>query len=526
MMFSGETHSSIIIRFVGGNTVYVNPDLFEVLQNVIDPLLDGCPLQDFYKEIEYKDNLDYEKRTAWLSVIKEVLDDCNQYGERSSELLSVTLNIIKGIDATKGSLGIWENIKEMITSNIDLLSGWFFSNKKWLCEHEQVIRKDDNYFTQRDGQLQEIMGLRTIEEERWDYIAEACTGTHGVIDWMLNIVALLCICNDYINNKQSFPSSVLLVLPEYGCNGWHWRVGTPFQPRKIPWKPKNYHCDPEWLRADLLATFSEKEGFIRRDNETPDWKGPIAEFKERFCSYPRQLVLALQTPIYIGYESEIWFDFRGRPLRWINQTPYVHATLIVPYDDNKESFIEVYELGLRFLSRYAFEAGSRISVEHSYGTCLTQKAPIGQTKGFGGFRLNKSLDFIHDDPNEREELAFALFREGLSSGSVYYGFHSFYKIIQAAFKDDAPKMKKWLNSEIGNLKWPEIRERIEEIKVNEGYQDIASYLRKQCRNAMNHFKRKPIIDPDNADDHLRISKDLRIVKDLAIAAIKSGLFSS
>jgi hypothetical protein len=65
------------------------------------------------------------------------------------------------------------------------------------------------------------------------------------------------------------------------------------------------------------------------------------------------------------------------------------------------------------------------------------------------------------------------------------------------------------------------RERVQEIVKNDS--NVAEYLDYSGRCAIAHVFRDPIVNPDDYDDYVRISQDVRVVKDLARAAVEEFL---
>jgi hypothetical protein len=101
---------------------------------------------------------------------------------------------------------------------------------------------------------------------------------------------------------------------------------------------------------------------------------------------------------------------------------------------------------------------------------------------------------------------------------VFYRFLNFWKIIELALKDKNPRWA-WINAKTSQLGLH--RERIQEIVRSNP--NVAEYLDYSGRCAIAHVFRDPIINPDDHDDYIRISEDVRVVEDLARAAIEELL---
>lgn len=222
-----------------------------------------------------------------------------------------------------------------------------------------------------------------------------------------------------------------------------------------------------------------------------------------------------------GSNSETWFTYQGTKCRWINQTEHTEATLIVPVRDRSNYYPE-YELGLRLLSRLAFQSGhpmrSRIAA-----VSRSQFSPsFYQTRRMGGVRFASHSTNISDASNPDLDFALALFREGLNGGSAHYSFLSFFKVIQLAFKKNLPGIDKWISANLSRVRGENVHHWLSEVGISPD--QVGKYLKDSGRCAIAHVHKEPTINPDNPRDHERIVRDLPIAKGLALLAIESGLF--
>jgi hypothetical protein len=281
------------------------------------------------------------------------------------------------------------------------------------------------------------------------------------------------------------------------------------------------HCDPQWLGADLLATFASIEGMVTDDIDAPSFTGPLSEFEGRFAAFPRQVELVIDTPIHFSDEPEVWFDRNGTTLRWLNQTEHEHGSLIVPVKEGDEG--SGYQLAMRFLSVLSFHEDIDIAVLAHVTGFRSLRRRLAFSKHLGGVKLSSIFAHVRQpESTPRRDLALAFYREGLNSRSVYYEFLNYYKILQLAFNENGARIKSWINANVDGLNYSGILERLAEIRHTDP--DIAEYLYTSGRCAIAHTKRAPSVDPDKADDLLRLTRDLVIVKGLARRAIEEGLF--
>lgn len=525
--------NKLIVRYGhGGAPIYPMPDLPNRLKEAVEHIKAGGKLRDLIKPINDGIGRGIHQDSTWFQLIKEVIGVFEQPTEGKTDHEKAVLCVLEALYSSNKDIEIWHVVKTQILEHINLLSGWTHSHFRWSHQTEPVLRKEGKYYIHLNGQVCEVRGKRTEKEERWDYIADSCLRTYGAIQSLFKLTALVNICLDFQVHPEQYPSSMLLVLPENGGASflyWQWHVKWPYHPRPINWRPNNNLCDPSWLASDLLCSFSEKESIPEKDIEPAEWKGPEEKWREEFAKYPGQLEFAIDTDLRFGDVEERWFNFKGKTLRWINQTENRHTILIVPVS-NRNDDKDDYELAMRFLSHLAFDTDISMNVITSVG-CQARFYPVlHQPKRMGGIVHSSNyhphgMDMKHSESfSDKQNLAYAFYKEGLSSSSVYYSFLSFYKIIQLAFGENASKITNWINNNLDKIRYPMASERIKEIKNEKG--DIVSYLFHSGRCAIAHVKNKPVVDPDNPEDRRRLNKDLPIVKGLARYAIESGLFNS
>jgi len=521
--------NKLIVRYRHGTPIYIVPNLQEKLKEAVEHLNAGGRLQDLIKPINDGSGWGVHQDSTWFHLIEEVLKVFRQPPEEETNREKEVLYVLEALFSRNKDVEIWDEVKDRILTHIDLLSGWTHSHVRWSHKSEPVLRKEEKYYVYINGQICEIVGKRTEKEERWDYIADSCVRTYGAIHSLFKLVALVNICLDFQVHPEQYPLNMLLVLPENSGASflhWKWHVKWPYHPRPINWRPNNNLCDPNWLASDFLCYFSEKEGIPEKDLEPAKWKSLEQKWKESFARYQRQLEFAIDTPLTFGEVEEVWFNFKGRTLRWINQTENRHAVLIIPVTDRNNDK-EEYELAMRFLSRLAFDVDIPINIITSVG-CPTRFVPmLHQPKRAGGIVYSAEYKLkLPESSSNKEDLAYAFYKEGLSSSSVYYSFLSFYKVIQLAFDENDSNIKKWVNSNLDHnkLRHPGAIERIRELQ-SQG-KDVAVHLLSSGRIAIAHAKPRGIqaADPDNPDHRRRLTKDLSIVKRLARYVIESGLF--
>jgi len=413
----------------------------------------------------------------------------------------------------------WENVVAHLIADIDNLSGWSKSWTKQSAERRNVWKgHDGNYYSKdADGTLIHIVGAKTTPETHLDFITDQTLRHYGALRQIVNVFSAFAIAYEFERNPKAFPKSMraVLVEPEFDGTSHRWQLMQFQRTRSIKWRPLSNFCDPEWLAGDLLARITDT---LDRDL----WKERVEKQKgqpnrlDENC--PWQLDYVLDSSVAIGKEDEIYFPFEGRTFRWINGTADTKATIgigVKNLDDHRE---EDESLN-RLLSVLVWEHRQPIVKESGVGGARRPLPLIwGPRMSFG---LQVDPQYLFRDAGAYSEtrwLALALFKEGINSRSVFYAFLNFWKVLETAIKKKDARWA-WVNAKAPKLALH--AKRIQEIVATNP--DVAEYLDYSGRCAIAHVFKDPIVNPDDYDDYVRISQDVRIVQDLARDAVTEFL---
>jgi len=110
----------------------------------------------------------------------------------------------------------WKALKTRILDDIDDLSGWTHSFRKELAERDQVwLGEDGNYFRKEsDGTTYQVIGARTLEQARLDFLTEQITREFGVIRMFLQFFSWLMIAHDFVEHGDSYHNSMKAVVQD------------------------------------------------------------------------------------------------------------------------------------------------------------------------------------------------------------------------------------------------------------------------------------------------------------------------
>ncbi len=132
------------------------------------------------------------------------------------------------------------------------------------------------------------------------------------------------------------------------------------------------------------------------------------------------------------------------------------------------------------------------------------------------------VDFLQVDhlphvETDEDRAALALYREGLSLENPFYSFLSLFKAISVVLPS-GPERAKWIESALDELDDHRAKERRDELLKDDV--DIGQYIWDEGRNAIAHAERKPFVNPDEVEDHLRLQQDIPLLRNLAELAIE------
>lgn len=412
----------------------------------------------------------------------------------------------------------WKELKASILANIDNLSGWTTSFQRELSQRDGIWRDDDGNYYQRDldGNVYQVIGAKTFDEARLDFLTGQISISSGTIHDFLQFFSLLAIAYDFVEHKSLYHNSMKAILPErqWPSLNYRWSYLQWIRSRTIVWRPWSNLCDPQWLAGDLLAE-------ITNTLKIPPFEpariptGSEGQLSDR---YMRQADFALETQLRIGDEEAITLQFGGREFRWINAS-FESDTRVSVGLQSSDSIPQAEEELNRFLSLLAWE--HHVPISRKGGPM------VGNRRDLPYIHSGRSVISFKVDPRyplrtrlsavgPKEQQALAMYREAISSRSVFYAFLNYWKVVEVIFPVKATRHN-WVDSAAGTLTQEQAR--INDILVSNPL--VSEYLDYQGRCAVVHVLRQPFVDPDKSEDLRRITQDLPIARSLAKLAMRS-----
>jgi methylamine utilization protein MauJ len=517
----GDAKSTPFVRFDGGLPMYPPNNIYECAEIVLTKL-DTQETKSIFDELVERGDCSGKYgvllKSTWFAIIGNFLryrgqPDPGPPGWRELCIRGLRLML------SRPHQGAWDALKHYLTEDIDGISGWASSWKRSDSERQNIFRGDDgNYYREDDGILVWVIGAKTLAETRIDFITDQAVHNYGFIHQFLELFSLFSIADDFASNPNAYPSSMKAILPDPKYQRIEHSRHFLFtqRTRSFRWRPNSNMCDPYWLASDLLArmtdTLTVDHFRLRTETQRLD-EGWVNDP----CKY--QIDYAVDSGLQIGSEEETYIEFEGTPIRWINGTPERNAVVSVPVKDINAHDEEDEKLN-RFMSLLVWEHKQPIRKLWGVGGSRRPFPTAYSPRMAGGIQIDRNfLEFTTVKTfTSNQWLALALFREAKNSGSQFYAFLTYHKVLDLVFPKPDDK-RNWINN-VAPSQTREI-ERLQEIL--KGTTDLEHYFRVERLNAIKHIQKKPIVNPDDPKEHTRIISDIYVIEDLARLAIEKLL---
>ena len=211
-------------------------------------------------------------------------------------------------------------------------------------------------------------------------------------------------------------------------------------------------------------------------------------------------------------------EFDGKDFVLFPQPPEadLRSAIAIRADRYRLSMEEARREIMRFCSALTWSQGSGLSIVTWGGGNLPRPVGVQRGRVVTNFLETTHLPVTKTD---EERAAIALYREGVSLDNPFYAFLSLYKVISVLL----PKGKhrgSWVTSALNRLDNHLAKERCDAI-MGDG-SDVGLYLFEEGRNAVAHAEKHPFVNPDEVDDHFRLTQDLPLLRNLAELAIEEN----
>ena len=531
------------IRFRHGNKLSLKSNIRESINIFLKAYKrdSGQAFKEIIKDIADGSGWGIHPDSTWFRTIQELFELYKDWEKSEKEkALSAIVGILKILSRNTNIEDTWNVTIKKIENNIEVLSCWKFYYIKKISEEHKIIRgQDGTYYQIENGSRITVIGLKTIEENKFAYINDDIERDFGKIGSLIKLIEMLFISLDFQKNPQLYRHELSYLLSESNNNTWFlhgaWRVETAYELIPIGWHPRNCYTDVNWLKSEVISILAKK---CRVSNwavpKIPSTDDKISKWEEAFKNYPSQYEVAYETDIIFGgvNSDEVYFEFEGRKLRWINGTKYIYPSLIIPAKDN--TYKGERDISQKFISSLVFSEKYPIR-ECCTGGCPKRFPPfIRQPRSHMFLGIPKKvLISLSKKRTTKEWEALSYYKEAVNSESVYFKFLCFYNTIKIAFLDPVKnveengKIDKWIDSQAQKLSIPQTLltnlaskgKTLSEYLRHEGGRDAISHVGILTKGKHSH----PTIIPDNIKDREKIRELIPIVQKLATIIIESGI---
>jgi hypothetical protein len=281
----------------------------------------------------------------------------------------------------------WLALREFILCKIDDLSGWDASFNRRIAEERQVFRGEDGnyYYHEKSGELIQIVGAKTTDETRMDFISNQLVFSTGFLHQFISLFSLFAIADDFDRNPNQYHRLIKAALPgsKFSPVGCDWTFLYFDHSRTYRWRPPSNLCDPDWLVGDILGTLTDTLDTDYRHRHV-NLSTLDQAWLEDGCKF--QMDYVLDTTLQIGTAPYAYITFEGKVMRWINGTPERDATVSVSVANLHQHAAEDDQLN-RFLSLLVWEHGQSVRIKWGIGGGRTAYSKAYSPRRAGNLRV-------------------------------------------------------------------------------------------------------------------------------------------
>lgn len=483
--------SKIFVRYPSGTKMSINRNIFLDIPKILK--LFGHP-EKRAEYIQYKQihgNTYVDQNSTWVQTAIELLDHVEKNTTNASAIYKVIQKILRQLKKLPDSQNpheIWSKIRKIVVDNAEVLDPW--RPRSW-SRDVQRDKNGDYFFIDEEGNKCNIIGQKTLNEEKLDSFVSSAVQSFGVINAIIRFVALFFISNDYKKNKKQYRQNWVCYMPEQKTDTsflhWRWSLSNVLTERKISWRPYTTLCDPDWMASELISAYTKKIG-IDFDIQLKPEDSAESNFNKYFKGYKYQIEIVLDSNILFGPENtEEYFSYKSITVRWINGNENMFPMMIVPVKsmDKRDEIMNVVR---EFITQLVIEHGRKIQMLYTGGGrarfapiihASTRKNVIISTPSFKPLKLS----------SRKRKKAGALYKESINTDNIYIEFTHLFNIVlmsadptEKRGKEGIEKIERWFKKHPNLLKGSEYSALLPYM----GTRNLPEFLKKAGRDSVAH----------------------------------------
>ncbi len=208
----GDPENSPFVRYDNGTPLYPPNTLYECAEIVLESLRAQDVESTFNRLIEKGScggNYGVLPRSTWFAVLGSFFHYRTGNKPDPSGWMGYCIDTLKMM-TRRPHQSVWPDLKEFLRKNIDDITGWTTS---WRREHSERLKifcdEEGNYYRRdEDSVLIRVVGAKTLEETRFDFVTDQILVSYGFAHQFLALFALFAISDDYEVNRSAYPPAM------------------------------------------------------------------------------------------------------------------------------------------------------------------------------------------------------------------------------------------------------------------------------------------------------------------------------
>ena len=179
------------IRFRHGTRLAIEPNIRESIREFLAGYKkDGEQVfRGLIKDIGDGSGWGIHPDSTWHRAIQELFETYRDWESPSREsAIAAVVEILEILGKDTAPQATWDKTAEEMEEKLEILSGWEYSHIKRFGEQDKIKKDADGYYMEENGHRVEVIGTKTLEENKFDYIEDDINRDYGNIGSLLKLV--------------------------------------------------------------------------------------------------------------------------------------------------------------------------------------------------------------------------------------------------------------------------------------------------------------------------------------------------